>query len=130
MHPNEELLRKAYAAFSAGDDATLRELMASTIVWHAPGHNPLAGTYRGPDEVLGYLGRLRELTDGTYRVELHDVLANDEHVVAMHRASAQRHGRTLADGAVNVCHVGGGQVTEVWSMNGDQYLVDQFWSLD
>jgi ketosteroid isomerase-like protein len=80
--------------------------------------------------VLGYFGRLAELTEGTYRVELHDVLGNDEHVVTMHRASAQRHGRTLADAAVHVCHVADGQITEVWTMFGDQYLVDQFWTLD
>lgn len=129
MHPNEELLRRAYAAFAAGDDDTLRAVLAPTVVWHVAGHNPLAGTYRGPEEVLGYLGRLRALTDGTFRLEVHDVLANDEHALGMHRAFAERHGRRLADGEVLVCHVANGRVTEIWAMGGDQYLVDQFWSL-
>jgi hypothetical protein len=54
-------------------------------VWHAAGRNPLAGDHRGTDEVLGYFGRTLELTGGTFRVELHDVVANvDDHAVGLH----------------------------------------------
>jgi ketosteroid isomerase-like protein len=48
-HPNEELVRRGYQAFATGDVATLNELFADDIVWHAPGRNQLAGTYRGKE---------------------------------------------------------------------------------
>ena len=36
-HPNEDLIRRGYDAFSRGDMDTLRELYHPDIVWHAPG---------------------------------------------------------------------------------------------
>ena len=35
-HPNEDLIRRGYDAFSSGDMDTLRELFHPDIVWHAP----------------------------------------------------------------------------------------------
>jgi len=58
---------------------TLRELFHPDIVWHAPGRSQLAGDHQGVDTVLGYFGRTMELTGGSFRVEVHDVVANDEH---------------------------------------------------
>jgi ketosteroid isomerase-like protein len=96
-HPNEELVRKGYDAFASGDMDTLRELFDPEIVWHFPGRSPLAGDHRGPDAVLGFFGRTMELTTGTFRAELHDVVADDRHTVRMHLATGEREGRTLED---------------------------------
>ena len=60
------------------------------IVWHAPGRHQLAGDHRGVDAVLGYFGRTMELTGGNFGVEVHDVIANDEHAVGLHVAHAER----------------------------------------
>ena len=58
----------------------LRELFPTPdIVWYAPGRSQLAGDHQGVDTVLGYFGRTMELTGGSFRVEVHDVVANDEH---------------------------------------------------
>src|SRR2546428_7653130 len=78
-HPNVELLQKGYDAFEKGDLDTLRELFAADIVFHTTGHSPLAGDYRGQDEVFGFFGKLVELTGGTFKIERHAVLADDEH---------------------------------------------------
>ena len=40
-HPNEDLIRKGYQAFAAQDMATLNELFADDVVWHAQGRNQL-----------------------------------------------------------------------------------------
>ena len=40
-------------------------VFAPGVVYAVPGSNPLSGTYRGPDEVMGYFGRLMETTAGT-----------------------------------------------------------------
>jgi ketosteroid isomerase-like protein len=89
-HPNEELVRKGYDAFARGDMDTLRELFDPDIVWHFPGRSLLAGDHRGTDAVLGFFGRTMELTAGTFRAELHDVVADDRHTVGMHLATGER----------------------------------------
>jgi ketosteroid isomerase-like protein len=66
---------------------TLRELFDLGIVWHFPGRSPLAGDHRGTDAVLGFFARTMELTAGTFRAELHDVVADDRHSVGMHLAT-------------------------------------------
>lgn len=127
-HPNEELLRNGYAAFEKGDLDTLRDLFTDEIVWHSPGKGPLAGDYRGLDEVFGLFGKVVELSGGTYRNDLHDILANDEHAVALITAHAEREGKTLDNKQTHVFHVRGGKATEVWLDIGDLYANDEFWS--
>jgi uncharacterized protein len=125
-HPNEDLIRRGYAAFAAGDLDTLRELFAADAVWHTPGHSVLAGDHRGIDAILGFFGQTMELTGGTFRAELHDVVAGDEHGVGLHMSRGERQGRTLEDRSVLVFHVRDGTVTEVWQYVGDLEAFDRF----
>jgi len=96
-HPNEDLIRQGYDAFSSGDMDTLRELFHPDIVWHASGRSQLAGDHQGVDTVLGFFAKTMELTGGNFRVEVHDIVANDEHAVGLHTAHAERGGKTLQD---------------------------------
>jgi len=89
-HPNVELTRRGYDAFAAGDLAALSELLAGDVTWHVRGVGPLSGDYHGRDEVFAFFGRLAEETAGTFRLDVHDVLANDEHTVALCTLSASR----------------------------------------
>lgn len=127
-HPNEDLLRRGYDAFGKGDMATIAELFADDIVWHVSGENPLAGDYKGRDSVLAFFGKTMELTGGTLKVEVHDILANDEHGVALIRGSAQRGGKNLDDNGVQVFHLRDGKAVETWTHQGDQAATDKFWS--
>jgi ketosteroid isomerase-like protein len=124
-HPNEDLVRRGYDAFSRGDMQTLREVFHPDIVWHAPGRGQLAGDYEGVDAVLAYFGRTMELTGGTFRVGLHDVVANDRHAVGLNTVHAERNGQTLDDRSALVFHVRDGKATEVWQFSGDQYAADE-----
>jgi len=127
-HPNEDLVRRGYAAFGTGDMATLGELFADDVVWHSVGRGPMSGDYEGKDAVFGFFAQLAERTGGTFRVDIHDVLANDEHVVALVKTSGEHGGKTLADNGVQVFHLKGGKVTESWFQSSDQYAADEFWS--
>jgi uncharacterized protein len=127
-HPNEELVRRAFDAFAKGDVDTMRELTGQDAVWHTPGRNLLSGDYRGIDEILGFFARVAELTGGTFRAELHDVVANDEHAVALYVTRGEHEGRTLENRAVLVSHVRNGKSVETWTMSEDQYAVDEFFS--
>ncbi len=128
-HPNEERFRQGYAAFQRGDmDAIRNEYFAPDIVWHAGGRNPLAGDYKGIDEVLASFAKLFEMTGGTFSVELHDVLANDEHGVALAVSRGERAGKRLDSRYVQVVHFREGKFTESWIHADDQYAVDEFFS--
>src|SRR5262245_52668858 len=96
-HPNEELLREVIAAIQRGDMAALKSnYFAEGIRYHVAGRSPISGDYQGTDEVLEFFGRLFELSGGTFRLELHDVIANDQHGVALVSVRAEREGRQLA----------------------------------
>jgi ketosteroid isomerase-like protein len=127
-HPNVDLLRKGYDAFAKGDMDTLRELFAEGIVWHVPGNNMLSGDYQGRDAVFGFFGKLLQESGGSFRQEVHDVLANDTHGVVLVDAHAERGGKTLDTHAVHVMHVDDGQVTEFWNLVEDTTKADDFWS--
>ena len=126
-HPDEEVVRRGYEAFSEGDMETLRQVFADDIVWHVPGRSSLAGDYEGVDAALGYFGQTMELTGGNFSVSLHDVVAGDDHVVGLHTARAEREGRRLEDNQVLVFHLNEGRVASVWQHFGDTYANDEFW---
>jgi ketosteroid isomerase-like protein len=104
------------------------ELAGKTALITGAGRSPFAGGYTGMAEVLGWLGRSAEVSGGTLRVELHDVIGNDDHVVALVNVRAEREGKTLDDNSVQVFHVKDGKVTEVWTHPADVYVEDEFWS--
>lgn len=126
-HPNEQVVRDGFAAFAAGDMEALRRMFAADAVWHVPGRSRLSGSYKGVEEILGYIGRMVEITGGTMVVTVHDVVGNDQHVFAAYNVTAKREHKALRDNQVLVFHVRDGKVTEVWGTSGDQYLSDDFW---
>jgi hypothetical protein len=124
-HPNVARIRDGYAAFAKGDFDTLNELFAEDLVWHVGGRNQLAKDYRGRDEVYGFFGRLLELTEGSFHLDLHAVLADDEHGVALVATSASRGGKSVRINEAHVYHLRDGRVTEFWDASTDEYALDE-----
>ncbi len=127
-HPNAALLSKGYEAFNKGDMATLTELFSEDTVWHEPGNNPLSGELRGREAVFAMFARIAELSGGTYRAVVHDILANDEHVVVVSRMTGTRQGKETNSAAVQVYHMRNEKITEAWNFFQDQRAFDEFWS--
>ncbi len=127
-HPNEELLRKGYAAFGAGDLATVMAIFDEDIVWHEPGLGQLAGDRKGHQQVTELFGRVFELSGGTFKNEIHDILANDEHGVVLVRTTAVRDGKPFDATGCHVWHLHDGKATEFWNLTVDRYAADEFWS--
>lgn len=126
---NEELVRKGYKAFGEGDMDTLRSLFAPDAVHVATGNNPLAREYKGVDDILGYYGKLFELSDGTFTAELGSVkVEGDDKVVATHRDKAQRAGKTLDQDETLTFTISGGKFTSLVEEHSDQAAYDAFWS--
>ena len=128
MHPNTEIARRAYDAFLTGDMETMGALMSDDIVWHAPGNNALSGTYSGKENVFGFFGKIAEITDAPMQMDIHDVLANDDHAVTLLTATVSRDGNSADLRAVHIMHVADGKITEFWNFQEDQAATDAFWA--
>ena len=89
------LVRRGYAAFNTGDIATLTAILSHDVIQHVPGTSQISGSYKGIESVLGYYGKLAELTDGTFRADLISVFGDGQgHVSAVHQITATRNGTT------------------------------------
>ncbi len=127
-HPSADLIRRGYEAYLKGDMATLENLFVEDVVWHTAGTNPTSGEHKGRDAVLALFRRVKELSGGTFRVEVHTVLADDDHGVSLTRTTASREGKHLRAQSVTVFHIRDGKITEVWQASDDQSSIDKFWS--
>ena len=54
--------------YTQGDPGGVRALLSEHIAWHVLGTSPIAGSYRGLDEVIDYMLARRRLADGTFRM--------------------------------------------------------------
>jgi hypothetical protein len=103
---NTRLVQSAYEAFGRGDMPALAELMADDIEWVDPGDpndSPLAGTYRGKDEVIGWFGKLAEDVDFS-TFEPRDFIAEGDKVVSLVHveATVRSTGRPLVNDEAHV----------------------------
>jgi ketosteroid isomerase-like protein len=117
---NMALVRRGYAAFNSGDMATLRQILAKDVAQHVPGTGQLAGAYKGIDAVLGYYGKLAELTGGQFRADLNDVHSDGgAHVTAIHQVTATRDGVTrISRGSILFTFLDG-KATDLLELHGD-----------
>jgi ketosteroid isomerase-like protein len=109
--------------------ATLGELLADDVIWHVGGNGPLTGDYKGKDAVFGYFGKLMQVTGGTIKVEVHDILANDDHTIILVRQTAEKGGKKWDSRGVHIVHPDSeGRVKEFWGFTEDEAAADAFFS--
>jgi ketosteroid isomerase-like protein len=120
----ERVVRALLDALEARDLAAIGELLADDVVYHFPGRGPVAGTYRGREEVLGLFGAFASLFDGPLELASHDVVASEAHVVDLATYTGSRGGQPFTWNAVRLYHVDADRISEVWLMIGDVYAFD------
>jgi uncharacterized protein len=125
---NGALIKGAYAAFARGDIDGAMAAFADDIVWHVPGRGPLSRDYHGRGEVLGFFGHFMELSAGTFRLQVDDVMAQGDRVVVLCTESAQRGSRAWSSPQVHVWTVKDGKAIAFWEYPGDTQTEDEFWS--
>ena len=129
QQPNEALIRKLLNAFSERDLETILAAIPPDAVWHFPGRRGrLAGTHRGRDEILRFLADVETLTNGTFRMQLEDVVAGDRHAVVLFTGRAEREGKSLENPTCLRVRFEDGRITEVWEFVWDLPSVDDFWA--
>jgi ketosteroid isomerase-like protein len=123
------LVRRGYEAFNSGDLATLREILSHDVAQHVPGTSQIAGEYKGIDGVLGYYGKLAELTDGQFRADLIDVFGDGQgHVSALHQTTATRNGVTRVSRGSILFTFLGDRATDLVEMRSDLPGDDAFFA--
>ncbi len=125
---NKKLIQRGFDAFAQGDMEAMSEVLSPTVIWHTPGDNILAGDRRGLEETLSLFGQIGQETGGQVSQEIHAILADDEHAVALVNSSITRNDKTVEGSSVFVFHVSGGQVSECWAHNSEQAALDDLWS--
>ena len=124
---NESVIRKYCEAWQTGDVATLVACYHDDVVLHYFGRSPLAGDHRGKAAALAALARVQHLTNRRL-LEIHDVLASDDHAVILARERFERDGRRHDTNRVLVYPVRDGKLAECWLYDDDQRAVDEWWS--
>ena len=124
----ESMIRRAYEDFESGDLDLLGVVMGQDVVWHEPGRSDLAGDYTGPEAVLGFLANLRARSDGTFKIEVLDVLSEPERAVVLQRETATRNGKVLNVITAVDFEIHHGKITEVTVYQADTYKFDEFWA--
>lgn len=124
-HPNATIFRRGYAAFNSGDMDAIRELFDPNIVWHTGGRNRFSGDAHGIDETLGFFLELVQASNGTFHIDVHDIVANDDHAVAMVTTHQEIGGTKYEDLGAHVVHMKNGRVTESWFFNWNPYQLDE-----
>jgi ketosteroid isomerase-like protein len=124
-HPNVALIREMTGAMERGDIAFLEAHTADDIVWHTGGNSRAAGTRRGKDEVRQMMGAM---TGDSLEIQSHAILGDDDHVVVLGTANVTApSGKSVEYNYVNVFHVSGDKVTEVWGMSENDAETDPIW---
>jgi uncharacterized protein len=126
---NAALIKSAYDAFSRGDTQSVFAVFADNILWHVPGRGPLSRDYRGHAEVGGFFEHFMGLSEGSFRIQIDQILANRDRVVVLCTESARRAGRSWSSPQVHVWTVKDGRATAFWEYEGDQQGEDEFWSM-
>ena len=140
---NLALVVRMYECFNRDDmDTIRREVFAQNLVWNLPGHNPVAGTKYGAEEVIQFFIALRR---ANIRVTLDPVADpatgldtfGDSTVVEVHRGQgevtvpdASGNPTTYRLNALNCTHyhIANGRIDRVQVYISDQHTVDVFFN--
>ena len=121
-HPNAAILRAAAEAMEASGDMTSQiDLIADDVVWHEIGSNE---PVRGKQALAERMSAMPE--GGSITVETHDIVANDDHAIALVTATATMGGQSLTYRTAEIYHMKDGKITERWAFSDDTGRINQF----
>jgi ketosteroid isomerase-like protein len=118
QHPNIDLVQRIYGAYMAGDKDTVAAAFESDVRWHNSGFDATAGDLVGVPAVLDYLMGTNHMED--YDLQVADFLASDDRVAIVAKTSGRIGDTPVVNDFVQLIHIVGGRVREVWNYNWDQ----------
>ena len=123
-HPNAAKVRAASEAMErSGDMMSQIELLDDDIVWHEIGRDePIRGKQALAERFSG-------MPEGaSITAQTHDVLANDEHCIALVTATAKMGDQELVYRTAEIFHMRDGKITERWAFSDDTDRINRFFT--
>jgi uncharacterized protein len=123
-HPNATLARQAIEALNRGDAQAMADFLADDVEWHEIGRaEPIRGKAGLAERYMGEGG-----SDYSIKGEIHDVVANDEHTIALVQATATRGDKTFRYRTAEIIHVRDGKITARWAFSDDTAAINEFFA--
>jgi ketosteroid isomerase-like protein len=128
-HPNATRLREVATALQGGDLEAFLDAYAEDGIYRVAGDNIVSGSFQGHDAIRDFFMHLMQVTEGSMRLEVKDVLADDGHAVMFWELAVERQGKSLdASGAMAFKIDADGKYSESWFLYDDQRAYDAFYS--
>jgi ketosteroid isomerase-like protein len=125
---NIDIARSYFRAVQQGDIPKLGELLDEGLVWHQPGSSQVSGKYRGRNTVFEMLGKMMQISNGTFAIDqIHSLMGNGDLVAATIHFTGERDGGAMSMDGVDVLRFDGGKIVEAWLFSSDQAAEDEFW---
>ena len=128
-HPMEDIIRQAYAAFGRGDVDRYLAACTPDFTFNVPGEGFIAGAFHGAEGLYDLAGKAMSGTDGTFREDVEDVLANDQHAVVLARHHFTRGGHPREYRTAHVYNLRDGKLAECWEQPRDPEAFEAAWRL-
>ena len=125
----ELTIREAYAAFGRGDVDGYLQPCTEDFSFNIPGQGAIAGSWRGKSGLYDLARKAMEVTGGTFREEVEDVLANDRHAIVLARHRFTRDGQTREYRTAHVYEVRDGKLAVCWEQPQDLFMFDDAWGI-
>ena len=122
-HPNALLVRQMMEAMGRGDMQAASDALADDVEWHEIGR---AEAHHGKAELR--VAITGGAMDYTITGSIHDIIANDDHVVGLFDATATRGGRTFSYRTAEIFHVRNGTIVERWAFADDTAAIVAFFA--
>ena len=123
-HPNAANYRRVSKAMEDGDFLSMADGIDDNIEWWEIGSDQ---PVRGKAALMEHTQQLMS-EDQSIKVDLHDVIANDEHMVALVTATVERNGKTLEYKTAEIYHVKDGKITHRWAFSDDTDRINKFFA--
>ena len=124
-----EIVHQFYASLAKGDFEKVGSLLADDLVWHQPGKGSVSGSYKGKEAVFSHLGRMSELSGGTFAIDQIDYITENNHlVVAAVAFEVFAFDKSIRMRGIDLFRVENDKIQEVWLFSERIDEEDAFWT--
>jgi ketosteroid isomerase-like protein len=117
-----ERIRKALEAFKRGDVQAVSDTFTDDVVWHGRGSTKYGGDFKGKQATMAQILDFAQ-TFQDIDFNIHDIVANEAHVVALINSSVTRNGKKYQDQEAFIFHVNDdGKASEAWVASDTEQL--------
>ena len=127
-HPHASLLEKIYQNFAAGNLDAALSACAENCTFQLAGKSRLAGKYDRKTFASEYYVQLKEMSGGTFKTEVHEIMASDRHGMVLTTNRLTRQGKPVEYRSAHIWRFEAGKPVAWYEYPRDLYQYDSIWS--